>query len=34
MENITGIYSIKNKINGKVYIGKSINIYNRWKQHK
>lgn len=29
-----GIYKITNKINGKVYIGQSINIENRWKEHK
>lgn len=28
-----GIYCIKNLINNKVYIGKSINIHNRIKQH-
>lgn len=28
-----GIYGIINKINNKIYIGKSINIYNRIKQH-
>ena len=28
-----GIYSITNKINGKRYIGQSININNRWKEH-
>ena len=28
-----GIYSITNKINGKRYIGQSINIDNRWKEH-
>lgn len=28
-----GIYCIRNTINNKVYIGKSINIYNRVKQH-
>lgn len=33
-EKICGIYKITNKINGKVYIGKSINIYYRWTQHK
>ena len=27
------IYSITNKINGKRYIGQSINIDNRWKEH-
>ena len=29
-----GIYKIENKINGKVYIGQSINIENRWNGHK
>lgn len=29
-----GIYIIKNKINSKVYIGQSVNIENRWWQHK
>ena len=29
-----GIYKIENKINGKVYIGQSINIKIRWQQHK
>ena len=28
-----GIYKITNKINGKVYIGQSINIDTRWRQH-
>lgn len=28
-----GIYKIENLINGKVYIGKSINIEDRWKKH-
>lgn len=29
-----GIYCIKNKTNGKRYIGKSIDIQERWKTHK
>lgn len=29
-----GIYKITNVINGKVYIGQSINIEQRWVQHK
>lgn len=29
----SGIYCIKNLINNKVYIGKSINIYERIRQH-
>lgn len=33
MNKISGIYLIKNKVNNKVYIGSSINIYFRWKIH-
>lgn len=29
-----GIYKITNKINGKVYIGQSVNIQKRWIKHK
>lgn len=29
-----GIYKITNNINGKVYIGQSIDINKRWKEHK
>ena len=29
-----GIYKITNTINGKIYIGQSINIKQRWKQHR
>lgn len=29
-----GIYKIRNKITGKVYIGSSQDIPSRWKQHK
>lgn len=29
-----GIYKVTNKLNGKVYIGQSINIKQRWKQHR
>lgn len=31
---IIGIYMIRNKSNGKVYIGQSVDIYLRWKSHK
>ena len=31
---IIGIYKITNLINGKIYIGQSIDIYDRWYQHK
>ena len=30
---ICGIYKITNQINGKCYIGQSVNIEKRWKQH-
>ena len=33
-EIITGIYKITNLVNGKMYIGQSIDIYKRWKEHK
>lgn len=33
-ERICGIYKITNKINGKIYIGQSIDIYKRWEEHK
>lgn len=29
-----GIYMIQNKINGKIYIGQSIDIKRRWREHK
>ena len=29
-----GIYKIQNKVNGKIYVGQSINITERWEQHK
>ncbi len=29
-----GIYSIKNRINNKIYIGSSDDIKNRWRNHK
>lgn len=31
---MVGIYKITNKINGKSYIGQSIDILQRWSQHK
>ncbi|NRD80266.1 GIY-YIG nuclease family protein [Bacillus sp. BRMEA1] len=33
-KKICGIYSIKNIKNGKIYIGSSRNIKNRWWQHR
>lgn len=32
--NKAGIYCIQNQIDGKCYIGKSVNIPKRWKEHK
>jgi group I intron endonuclease len=29
-----GIYKILNLINNKIYIGQSVDICYRWKQHK
>lgn len=29
-----GIYCIKNKVNGKCYVGESSNIRKRWNEHK
>lgn len=34
MKKTCGIYMVCNKINGFVYIGQSIDIDNRWKQHR
>lgn len=31
---ISGIYKITNKINGKIYIGQSQNIFQRWADHR
>ena len=31
---MTGIYIIKNVLTDKVYVGSSLNIYKRWKDHK
>lgn len=33
-QKICGIYSIKNTIENKIYIGSSKNIYSRWTIHK
>lgn len=33
-KNISGIYKITNNINGKIYIGCSKDIKNRWNTHK
>ena len=31
---MVGIYKIINKVNNKIYVGQSINIEERWKQHQ
>lgn len=33
-ESMTGIYIITNTITNEIYIGQSVNINNRFKQHK
>lgn len=33
-KEICGIYKITNKLNGKCYIGQSIDIHHRWYTHK
>lgn len=30
----SGIYSIKNEINGKIYVGSTVNIKKRWDTHR
>ena len=32
-KSVSGIYKITNTINGKIYIGRSTNIQDRWVQH-
>lgn len=34
MEKLIGIYCIENTCNNKKYIGQSVDINNRWRQHK
>lgn len=34
MEIVCGIYCIENLINHKKYVGQSIDVYRRWKDHK
>ena len=32
-KKVRGIYKVTNKINGKVYIGQSVDIGRRWREH-
>ncbi len=34
MEKISAVYQIKNKVTGERYVGSSVNVYNRWANHK
>lgn len=34
MNKISGVYLIKNNLNGKCYVGSSSNIMRRWNYHK
>jgi len=34
MNKISGIYKIVNNVNGKTYVGSSVNIERRWSQHR
>lgn len=34
MSNIAYVYSIENKVNGKCYIGSTVNPVARWSKHK
>jgi len=31
---LCGIYAIRNVLNGKVYVGQSVNIASRWRDHR
>ena len=33
VKKVRGIYKVTNKINGKVYIGQSVDIGRRWREH-
>ena len=33
-KKISGVYLVQNKLNNKCYVGVSVNIYARWRQHK
>lgn len=31
---IQGVYSIRNVLNGKIYVGSSVDVFSRWADHK
>ena len=33
LKGVAGVYQITNTVNGKIYIGSSINVYQRWYEH-
>lgn len=33
-QQICGVYRITNTVNGKIYVGSSKDIYNRWEEHR
>ena len=33
-KKVSGVYLVKNKLTGKCYVGVSVNIHSRWRQHK
>ena len=33
-DSLCGVYKITNNVNGKVYIGQSVSIQTRWKEHR
>ena len=33
MPAICGIYMLRNTVNGRVYVGQSVDVYARWKEH-
>lgn len=33
VKSISGIYLIKNLVNEKIYVGSSVNLFNRYKEH-
>lgn len=34
MKDVCGIYVLRNTVNGKIYVGQSVNILNRWYSHR